>query len=75
MTGVMPGNYQTGTAAAPQLIESNGALQVEFADADGTKLQLAAGQTATIRIPAVSRGGAALPTTIPLFYLDETTGL
>jgi hypothetical protein len=75
LTGVMPGNYQTGTAAAPQLIESNGALQVEFTDADGSKLQLAAGQTATIRIPAVSRGGAALPTTIPLFYLDETTAL
>jgi hypothetical protein len=75
VTGVMPGNYQTGTATSPQPIESNGALQVEFTDADGTKLQLAAGQTATIRIPAVSRGGSALPATIPLFYLDETTGM
>lgn len=75
VTGIMPGNFETGTAAAPQAIESNGALQVEFTDADGSKLQLAAGQTATIRIPAVSRGGSALPTTIPLFYLDETTGL
>lgn len=75
VTGVMPGSFQTGTAAAPQPIESNGALQVEFTDADGSKLQLASGQTATIRIPAVSRGGAALPTTIPLFYLDETTAL
>jgi len=75
VTGIMPGNFDTGTAAAPQAIESNGALQVEFTDADGSKLQLASGQTATIRIPAVSRGGSALPTTIPLFYLDETTGL
>jgi len=75
VTGIMPGNFETGTAAAPQAIESNGALQVEFTDADGSKLQLATGQTATLRIPAVSRGGSALPTTIPLFYLDETTGL
>ena len=74
VTGIMPGNYEAGTAAAPQAIESNGALQVEFTDVDGSRLQLATGQSATIRIPAVSRGGSALPTTIPLFYLDETTG-
>jgi hypothetical protein len=75
ITGVMPGELQAGSAAAPQPIESFGALQVEFADADGSKLQLASGKTATIRIPAVSRGGAALPATIPLYYLDEATGL
>jgi hypothetical protein len=59
--------------AAP--IESFGALQVNLLDADGSKLNLASGQSATIRIPAVSRGGAALPSTVPLFYFDESTGL
>lgn len=71
-SSVMPGNYLTGASA---MIESNGALQVNLLDADGTKLNLAAGKTATIRIPAVSRGGTPLPTTIPLFYFDDTTGV
>jgi hypothetical protein len=72
---VMPGNFTAagGSVAAP--IESFGALQVNLVDADGSKLNLASGQSATIRIPAVSRGGAALPGTVPLFYFDESTGL
>jgi hypothetical protein len=70
---LMPGLFGVSPT---QPIESFGALQVTFTDkADGAKLQLAAGKTATIRIPAVSRGGAALPVSIPLFYLNETTGV
>jgi hypothetical protein len=70
--GFMPGFMGTSNAS---LIESNGAIQVTFTDtADGTKLQLGAGKTATIRIPAVSRGGVSLPATIDLYYLDEVTG-
>ena len=71
-SSVMPGNYLTGAGA---MIESNGALQVSLFDADGAKLNLAESKTATIRIPAVSRGGAPLPTTIALFYFDDTTGV
>ncbi|MBW8828252.1 MAG: hypothetical protein JF606_02245 [Burkholderiales bacterium] len=71
-SSVMPGNYLTGAGA---MIESNGALQVNLFDADGATLNLAEGKTATIRIPAVSRGGMPLPTTIPLFYFDDTTGV
>lgn len=69
-TSAMPGGFATATG----FIESNGALQVDFVDADGTKLQLASGKTATIRIPAVQRSGS-LPATTPLYYLDEATGL
>lgn len=54
-------------------IESFGALQVSFTDSAGQALNLAAGQTATVRIPAVSRGTAA-PATVPLYYLDESSG-
>jgi hypothetical protein len=75
VTGVMPGNYLARNGNTTQAIESNGAMQVEFADADGSKLQLASGQTATIRIPAVKRGNTTLPATIALYYLDEASGL
>ncbi len=69
----MPGSLVTlvnGTAAP---IESFGALNVTIADAAGAPLNLRDGQSATIRIPAVTRG-AALPATIPLFHFNTTTG-
>jgi len=75
ISGVMPGNYLAVDGNDTQPIESYGALQVELRDADGTELNLAEGQSATLRIPAASRGGAALPASIPLFYFDESTGL
>ncbi|WP_290871224.1 hypothetical protein [Aquabacterium sp.] len=68
---LMPGAYRTATGA----IESFGALQVELNDADGSRLNLASGQTAVIRIPAVKAEGRTLPTTIPLFHFNEDTGL
>lgn len=67
---VMPGALENGSGNP---IESWGALQVNFSDASGA-LNLAAGQTATLRIPAVSRGGSSLPGSVPLFYYDEATG-
>lgn len=67
---LMPGRLGESDA---EPIESFGALQVTFTDAGGQRLNLAAGQAATIRIPAVSRG-ATPPATIPLYYLDESTG-
>nr|WP_297356416.1 carboxypeptidase-like regulatory domain-containing protein [uncultured Caldimonas sp.] len=67
---LMPGRLGESDA---EPIESFGALQVTFTDAGGQRLNLAAGQTATIRIPAVSRG-TPLPATIPLYYVDESTG-
>ena len=72
----MPGNYtaQAAGGGAPQPIESFGALNVTLKDAAGNALNLAAGKTATIRIPLATRS-ASVPATIPLFYFDETTGL
>lgn len=73
---VMPGNYETrdenGTV---NLIESFGAIDASFRDADGNRLQLAPGVSATISIPLASRIlPAAAPATVPLFYFDEQTG-
>ncbi|CAA6821182.1 MAG: Unknown protein [uncultured Sulfurovum sp.] len=54
-------------------IASFGAVTIEFTDASGNALNLDAGESATIRIPVVTRG--AVPTaTIPLFYYDEVAG-
>jgi uncharacterized protein YfaP (DUF2135 family) len=72
---LMPGDFRTGTAGgntAP--IESFGALNVTLTDSAGAALNLRTGQTATIRIPAVSRGRNP-PTTIPLYYYNTATGL
>ena len=74
--GNMPGNYTamaTGSSA-PQTIESFGALNVTLKDAGGNALNLAAGKTATIRIPLATRSPNP-PATIPLFYFNESTGL
>jgi hypothetical protein len=68
--GNMPGNYTTDDG---KTIESFGALTVTLQDAAGQKLNLAAGQTATIRIP-VSTRAADTPATIPLYYFNEVTG-
>lgn len=73
----MPGGYmaQPATAgAAPQPMESLGALTVTLRDSAGQDLQLAKGVNAVIRIPLATRS-PEVPATIPLFYLNEATGL
>ena len=72
----MPGNYMAQALGnnTPQPIESFGALNVTLKDGAGNALNLAAGQTATIRIPLATRS-PSVPATIPLFYFNETTGL
>lgn len=69
----LPGDYTTGTGAAAAPIESFGAIGFDLRDAAGNRYDLAAGRTATIRIP-VSTPDDAPPATTPLFYLDENTG-
>lgn len=70
--GQMPGLMVDATSGVP--IESLGALAVNFTDASGAPLNLASGQSATIRIPATPAAGATLPATYPLYHLNETTG-
>ena len=69
----MPGVMVDAKSGTP--IESLGALSVNFTDATGAPLNLASGQTATIRIPATPAPGATLPATFPLYHLNESTGL
>ena len=69
----MPGDYQAITAAGLSPMESWGAVLITLDDATGKRLNLAAGKTATIRIPVATRN-PVIPATIPLFYFDETRG-
>jgi uncharacterized protein YfaP (DUF2135 family) len=73
-TTLMPGDFLTSTGSGNVPIESFGALNVVLTDSTGAALNLRSGQTATIRIPLASRN-ASVPSTIPLFYFNTSTGL
>jgi Carboxypeptidase regulatory-like domain len=68
----MPGDYTTLDGNTERQIESFGAVQVDVRDSAGNPYTLAPGSSATLRIPASSRG--ALPDTVNLYSLNETTG-
>jgi hypothetical protein len=71
----MPGDYSTADSAGNLTkIESFGALNVTLHDASGNDVNLASGQTATIRIP-LATNSATPPATAPLFYFNAATGL
>ncbi|KGM40577.1 hypothetical protein JY96_12435 [Aquabacterium sp. NJ1] len=73
--GLMPGNYLAKTASGTQPIESYGAIQFTLRDADGSVVNLKAGQTAVIRIPAVKASlSATMPASVPLYHFNEQTG-
>jgi len=67
---LMPGEMKDNNGA---LIASYGAMTVDFTDNAGNALNLASGQTSTIRIPVSNKGGS-LPQTIPLYYYDDAQG-
>jgi len=68
-----PGEFtgvQNGTETG---LISYGYLTVRLTDASGQPLNLAAGKTATVKIPINSAQDPGTPT-IPFWYLNETTG-
>ena len=72
----MPGELLAATASGTEAIESFGALSVVLTGSAGEAVNLAAGKTATVRIPVSSRTPvASLPATVPLYFFNETTGL
>lgn len=56
-------------------LSSYGMLAVELESATGEKLQLANGSTATLTIPVPASIQSSAPSSIPLWYLDEQTGI
>lgn len=66
-----PGDFLTD---AGRPLETWGAVTVAATDATGAAVDLAAGQTATLRIPFSSRNVLAPPPTLTLFRFDTDTG-
>ncbi len=71
---LLPGDYRTTNSGAAAWLETFGGLSVVLTDATGGTYTLAAGQSATIRIPAATRA-STLPPTVPLYGFNESTGL
>ncbi|MEM9488162.1 MAG: carboxypeptidase regulatory-like domain-containing protein [Myxococcota bacterium] len=71
--GGMVGNMEAmDTTGAPVILESVGAISVDFSDQAGTKFDLAGGSSATITVavpPEISYAGA-----IPMWHYDMETG-
>ncbi|MDF2187809.1 hypothetical protein [Paraflavitalea sp. CAU 1676] len=68
LRGVDANNNVTG-------LQSYGMMAVELSGANGEKLQLAGGRKATLRFPIPTSLQGEAPTTIPLWSLNDTTGL
>lgn len=74
------GSYMPGDVKAvsvnnqPGTLQSFGVVAVEMNDAAGNKLQLANGKTATITIPIPSAFAEISPSSMPLWYFDNTKG-
>lgn len=72
-TSDMPGDFTASTGGNSSPIESFGAMLIDVRDSNNVRYSLAPGSTSTIRIPVSTRAGN-VPATIPLFYLDDSTG-
>ncbi|OQP52473.1 carboxypeptidase-like regulatory domain-containing protein [Niastella populi] len=68
LRGITTGNDQTG-------LQSFGMMAVELTGANGEKLQLAAGKTATLTFPIPPAMLSQAPNTIPLWSFNDSTGL
>ena len=69
----MPGSLMAQNATGSQrTLETYGMMNVELQDASGNKLQIA--NPTSIEMPISSSQAATAPTTIPLWYFDETAG-
>lgn len=72
----VPGSFMADDKTGKRVIlTSYGMLAVELESAAGEKLQIAADKTATLTAPIPSSIAASAPATLPLWYVDEQTGL
>lgn len=72
----MPGSFIANDKNNNRVtLSSYGMLAVELESPTGEKLQMANGSTATLKIPVPASIQSSAPSTIPLWYLDEQTGI
>ena len=57
------------------VLSSFGMLAVELESSAGEKLQVATGSAATLTMPIPATRASAAPASIPLWYIDEQTGI
>lgn len=69
--GFLPGDFSVGGTTQP--LESFGAVIVTATNGSGAAVPVVTGGLITIRIPVSSRA-TALPSVLPLYYLDTVTG-
>jgi hypothetical protein len=73
---IVPGSFQGDDANnARVLLKSYGMLAVELEGSNGEQLQIASGKKAKLRFTIPSSLRSSAPATIPLWYVDESTGL
>src|SRR5688572_4306084 len=72
----MPGSFMANDKNNNRVtLSSYGMLAVELESPAGEKLQIANSSTAMLTIPVPASIQASAPSTIPLWYLDEQTGI
>jgi protocatechuate 3,4-dioxygenase beta subunit len=73
---LMPGDLQAvRTDGSNAALYSYGMLNVELTDDAGQALKLAAGKSATLTFPVPASFQGNAPSTIPLWYFDESEGI
>ena len=73
---IVPGSFQGNDADNFRvLLKSYGMLAVELEGNSGEQLQIASGKTAKLRFTIPSSLRSSAPATIPLWSVDESTGL
>ena len=76
LNNIMPGDQRgIDIAGALKGLTTYGMAAVELRGASGEKLQISSGKKATLSFPLAGNILAAAPASIPLWYLDESTGL
>ena len=72
----VPGSFMADDKDAKRVfLTSYGMMAVELQSTGGERLQIKSGSTATLTSPIPSSRQASAPANIPLWYIDERTGL
>lgn len=72
----VPGSLMADNKDGKRVVLSSfGMMAVELESAAGEKLQLASGKPATLTMPVPASLAGTAPASIPLWYVDEQTGL
>jgi hypothetical protein len=73
---LLPGSFLARDKDDKEVIlTSYGMLAVELESNSGEKLQVATGSAATLTIPIPASAQASAPASIPMWYVDEQTGI